>query len=141
MPTDLRRILDDYGKDAHAVAHLVDALRSGNSLALVGAGFSVRAGYPTWDGLVEKLNAEAQAVAAQRKARRSGPGQSLLELDVETWPEQAQRDVLWRAQKMRDHIGERRYRALMRRMFGARHKRDECLDIIAPEAPKAFRDN
>ncbi|HKH92303.1 MAG TPA: SIR2 family protein [Gemmatimonadaceae bacterium] len=131
MPTDLRQLLDDYGRDVHTIESLANTLRVGNALALVGAGFSVRAGYPTWNSLVESLKVEAEAGSARRKSRPSEPGQSLLELDMKTWPEQAQRDVLWRAQKMRDHIGERRYRALMRRTFTTPPKRDECLDIIA----------
>jgi hypothetical protein len=131
MATDLRRILNDSGRDIRAVEALSNTLRGGNALALVGAGLSVRAGYPTWASLLQHLQAEAVAVSAGRKARPSEPGQSVKELNLQSWPEQAQRDVLWRAQKMRDHIGERKYRALMRRTFKARPKRDECLDIIA----------
>jgi hypothetical protein len=84
-----------------------DALRAslqiGHSIAVIGAGISVRAGYPTWGQLLTLLGEETL---------RLDPG-----LDGTVAQLSRVQDVLWRAERYRSMLGEDRYSEFLRKTF------------------------
>jgi hypothetical protein len=78
-------------------------LTTGRSIAVIGAGISARAGYPSWGKLLTLL------------------GEEVLRLDPSTDGSVAQlsrvQDVLWRAERFRSMLGEDRYTEFLRKTF------------------------
>lgn len=72
-------------------------------LALVGAGVSVRAGFPTWGTLLDRLHESAME-------HRPMPPKVAQNLRL-------QPDMLWRAEEYREHLGEGAYFELLREWF------------------------
>jgi hypothetical protein len=56
-------------------AHLISEVRRGHCVAFVGAGFSMPAGFPSWDGLLRKMLEAAigggEAIAVGGRALQS----------------------------------------------------------------------
>lgn len=86
-----------------AIDELARAVASGTTLALLGAGASVPAGYPTWKGLLARM----AAIAGKRD--RLGPKyvQKLANLP----------DPLWQADEYRLRMGEAEYLRFVARTF------------------------
>jgi SIR2-like domain/prokaryotic YEATS domain len=98
------KFLDISSRNVKAFERLVDVIKD-HPLALVGAGMSVGAGYPTWDGLMESFH------------------NTILELpsppDAPKYIHQLARvtDPLWRAEEYRRLIGKVGYEALIWNTF------------------------
>jgi hypothetical protein len=88
--------------------------RGPKPIAMIGAGTSVRLGYPNWNGLLDRLDAEA--VAAVR--------------DQTPPPATDYPDMLWRAQEYRRRIGDARFGMVLREIFRPTGKIDACLDDL-----------
>ncbi len=101
MPT-LESILADR-PNRIAFEELGRALRrrGPRPIAMVGAGTSVRLGYPSWPGLLNRLDDEARAAA-----RDQAPP------PVRDYP-----DMLWRAQEYRRRIGDARFGGILHEIF------------------------
>lgn len=89
-----------------AIEELARAIATGTTIALLGAGASVPAGYPTWKGLLARMAAIAE------KRDRLGPKyvQKLANLP----------DPLWQADEYRLRMGETEYRRFVGRTFRPR---------------------
>lgn len=85
---------------------LFEALQKRETLLLVGAGSSVRVGYPTWPGLLKQM--EDRIVELQ-------PG-----LRAQVKALRAQDDALWKASQYRALLGANEYASLMRDLFKER---------------------
>jgi hypothetical protein len=94
----------DDAANQHALQCLVDAFQARPLIALIGSGSSVRAGYPTWPGLLDEFSVEARKLGAA----------SRLELDALA----KSKDMMWRAHEYRRRIGEEAYANFIRRIFG-----------------------
>ncbi|HJW94771.1 MAG TPA: SIR2 family protein [Thermoanaerobaculia bacterium] len=71
-------------------------------LALVGAGLSVPAGLPSWNALLDEMEAQLSMLdGAYKQALRDNA------------------DALWRAEEYRRYLGEQNYQSLLRNRFGA----------------------
>lgn len=96
-------LVDDKANKT-ACAALQAALKTEKALALVGAGSSVRVGYPSWGGLLERM------------------AEKIIELTPLAKPQVDalvhENDVLWRAEKYRDLLGINAYAELIRATFG-----------------------
>src|SRR5688572_18249576 len=95
--------LFDTVADSTAYQDLLGNVRGGNTLALVGAGFSQRVGYPSWDKL---LNEMADCLDAER-ARHGGNGHVHGTVTAtHPLPELLRRheDFLWRAEELRQRL-------------------------------------
>ncbi|MGK3969994.1 SIR2 family protein [Sorangium sp. So ce118] len=96
---------------------LVGAFRDPGVVGFVGAGSSMRAGYPSWVELLQLMEEELQEspFAAQIKGIRTIP------------------DLLWRAGRYRRELGEDRFNPLMRRLFGGGESRCNAFhqDLVA----------
>jgi len=82
---------------------LFDCVKAGRSIALVGAGISISAGYSSWNELLMQMEA---AVARTSPFYR----QALQSL-------RNSNDPLWRAQELRRQLGDDRYFGLLREIF------------------------
>ncbi|HEX8245583.1 MAG TPA: SIR2 family protein [Longimicrobium sp.] len=114
MPT-LESILADR-PNRIAFEELGRALRrrGPRPIAMVGAGTSVRLGYPSWPGLLNRLDDEARAAA-----RDQAPP------PVHDYP-----DMLWRAQEYRRRIGDARFGKILQEIFKPAGKADAVLDDL-----------
>ncbi|WP_437310655.1 SIR2 family protein [Sorangium sp. So ce388] len=81
---------------------LIDAFRDPGVIGFVGAGISMRAGYPSWTKLLELMEQELSA----------SPFASQI-TGVRTIP-----DLIWRAGRYRRELGDNRFNQLIRRLFG-----------------------
>ncbi len=88
--------------------------RGPRPIAMIGAGTSVRLGYPSWSGLLERLDAEALAAVRDQAPPPAGD-----------YP-----DMLWRAQEYRGRIGDARFGALLREIFRPTGRADAFLDDL-----------
>lgn len=96
-------LVDDAG-NRRALDELVEALRPGTALALVGAGSSARVGYPLWSGLLERM------------AARIVEDDPLAQPRIDALSAEA--DLLWKAEELRRMLGADRYAELIRSLFG-----------------------
>lgn len=87
-----------------AFEDLVEALRPGSALALVGAGSSARVGYPLWGGLLDRM---AAAILESDPTARA-------KIDALA----AEPDWLWRAEEYRRLLGPDGFEELVRTTFG-----------------------
>ncbi|HSN98169.1 MAG TPA: hypothetical protein VLS89_07720, partial [Candidatus Nanopelagicales bacterium] len=87
-----------------AFEELLEALRPGSALALVGAGSSARVGYPLWGGVLDRM------------------GRTIVENDpvAETKVEAlaTEPDLLWRAEEYRRLLGPDLFADFIRQTFG-----------------------
>ena len=88
--------------------HLRDAMRRVRPLALVGAGASAASGYPSWDGLLDLLDAELRRVAASGEVRLA-PKLSRVVRRLT--------DPAWQAEEFRTLLGKTRFDAFLRTVF------------------------
>jgi hypothetical protein len=88
--------------------------RGPRPIAMIGAGTSVRLGYPSWSALLERLDAEALAAV-----RDQAPP-----------PAADYPDMLWRAQEYRGRIGDARFGELLREIFKPSGRADGFLDDL-----------
>ena len=95
--------MEYQGANRQALRSLQGALNARRVVGLVGAGCSVRAGYPTWSELLEQMEKAIQL-------REPLLAEILSQLKKEG-------DVLWRAQEYRRLLGEG-YGSLLRETFG-----------------------
>ncbi|MGK4006947.1 AAA-like domain-containing protein [Sorangium sp. So ce1036] len=96
-------LMDDPG-NRRALDELVEALRPGAALALVGAGSSARVGYPLWTGLLDRM------------AARIVEDDPLAQPKIDALAAEA--DLLWKAEEYRRLLGADRYAELLRALFG-----------------------
>lgn len=97
--------------NAKAFAALLDALRAGGVMALVGAGSSARVGYPLWGKLLDLM---AGAIS------ESSP---LAKASVDALATEA--DALWRAEEYRRLLGDDAYASFIRNTFGPEEARSD----------------
>lgn len=88
--------------------------RGPRPIAMVGAGTSVRLGYPSWNGLLDRLDAAAVDAVRDQAAPSAAD-----------YP-----DMLWRAQEYRGRIGDARFGALLREIFKPTGRSDAFLDDL-----------
>ncbi len=121
--TKVADLLDTVA-DATAFQDLLGVVRARSALALVGAGFSQRVGYPSWDRL---LNEMADRLDTERA--RHGNGDVRAAVPV---PELLRRheDFLWRAEELRQRLDEEAYHDFLRARFAPRQEEDACLDML-----------
>ncbi|HEY0138180.1 MAG TPA: SIR2 family protein [Nannocystis sp.] len=81
---------------------LVETFRDPGVVGFIGAGCSIRAGYPSWPALLDKLE----------EALHDSPFKAQLD-GVRSIP-----DFLWRAGRYRRELGTERYNQLIRELFG-----------------------
>lgn len=116
----------DTTHDQHAFRQVSAAIQRHNALALVGAGMSARAGYPSWNALLSKMADRLEAHV--RQVAELG-GEALtrpLPAELRDHP-----DVLWRAEAVRDLLTEPPYLAFLREQFGDQEpKPDACMDAL-----------
>jgi hypothetical protein len=115
MATTLQSILADR-PNRIAFEELARSLRrrGPRPIAMVGAGTSVRLGYPGWGALLDRLDA-----AAREAVRDQAPP------PVDRYP-----DMLWRAQEYRRRLGDARFAAVLRDIFRPSGRTDALLDDI-----------
>lgn len=94
----------DTENNERAIRRLIQALQSGRALGFVGAGSSIRVGYPSWPELLEKM-------AVEVCLRCSNQDLSYLSKN---------NDMLWRAEQMRNLLGDDYY-PFIRREFDAKN--------------------
>lgn len=87
-----------------AYEELIEALRPGSALALVGAGSSVRVGYPLWGGLLDRMAATIVESDPMAKAKVDALA--------------SEPDWLWRAEEYRKMLGPDGFAELIRDTFG-----------------------
>jgi len=87
-----------------AYEELLEALRPGSALALVGAGSSVRVGYPLWGGLLDRMAATIVESDPMAKAKVDALA--------------SEPDWLWRAEEYRKMLGPDGFAELIRDTFG-----------------------
>jgi len=90
-------------ENGHAFDALLKALNENRPLALIGAGVSVRAGYPSWGRLLQRLHERAEKEADWTERERVG----LQEHD----------DLPWRAEIYQAQLGAERFQEFLRREF------------------------
>lgn len=114
----------DTEHDRAAFDRLSDTIASRNALALVGAGFSARAGYPQWNELLKRMTdlveEHARSVVSQGAATVRALPETLAKYD----------DVLWRAEELRDRLHDDRYFALIQSVFAEPPQQDDCIDML-----------
>ncbi|HEX2780835.1 MAG TPA: SIR2 family protein, partial [Gemmatimonadaceae bacterium] len=114
----------DTEHDRTAFERLAGCVAAGNALALVGAGFSARAGYPQWNELLQRMTdmveEHAKSVAPQGAATVRALPETLAKYD----------DVLWRAEELRDRLHDDRYFALIESVFEVAPEQDDCIDML-----------
>jgi hypothetical protein len=118
MPTTLDVLLADR-PNRIAFEELTRAMRrrGPKPIAMIGAGTSVRLGYPSWPGLLKRLDALAvNAVASPRQ--QAAPS-------VQDYP-----DMLWRAQEYRRRLGDARFGTELQEIFKPSGKTDDFLDDL-----------
>ena len=111
-------------KDVLAFENALRAVRTGRALALVGAGFSARVDYPSWEELVSQLAGEARAQSAQSSSSR-GAAVRHLNPAIDQFE-----DILWRAEEYRTAMREDRFGAFLSNKFGSNTKSDVCIDAV-----------
>ncbi|MGQ0714553.1 MAG: SIR2 family protein [Gemmatimonadaceae bacterium] len=111
-------------RDVEAFSHLATCVAGGKAVALVGAGFSARVGYPGWDSLLEAMEQRLSRVREKVDSTHKGTTQHL--------PSNLKRfdDVLWRGEEYRDRLGETEYFAMLTEAFGAAPGTDPVLDAL-----------
>jgi len=100
-----------------ALDRLRTAIQGGRVVALVGAGMSIRSGYPSWAGLITSMEAAILQYTPDYEKLVRAAGKVT--------------DPLWRVEVLRGYLGEDRYVALLRETFrpnGAQP--DNCLDTL-----------
>ncbi|RDJ20288.1 SIR2 family protein [Bosea caraganae] len=103
--------LSPFDNDEQYVS-LVDLMKRGRPLALVGAGASIPTGYPSWDQLLHQLNDELG------KGGSTAP--KLLSVLKEL------QDPAWQAEELYNSLGPERFDAFMGSTFGERR------DVVEP---------
>ncbi|MCC6558631.1 MAG: AAA-like domain-containing protein [Polyangiaceae bacterium] len=92
-----------------AFEELIEALRPGSALALVGAGSSARVGYPLWGKLLDRMAAQ------------------IVESDPQSQPKidalAAEGDMLWKAEEYRRMLGPDGFVEFIRDTFGPEEAR------------------
>lgn len=118
MPPTLDAILADR-PNRIAFEELCRAMRrrGPRPIAMVGAGTSVRLGYPSWPGLMDRLDALAASAVAS-PSQQAAPS-------VDKYP-----DMLWRAQEYRRRLGDARFGAELQEIFKPSGKADAFLDDL-----------
>jgi hypothetical protein len=124
--------LFDTVADSTAYQDLLTVLRGGNTLALVGAGFSQRVGYPSWDKLLNEM-ADCLDAERVRHGGHNGHGDSIGTVtDAHPLPELLRRheDFLWRAEELRQRLDEEAYHECLKARFAPSTQEDPCLDML-----------
>jgi hypothetical protein len=118
MPPTLDTILADRPNRV-AFEELCRAMRrrGPKPIAMVGAGTSVRLGYPSWPGLLNRLDALAVSAVAS-PSQQAAPS-------VKEYP-----DMLWRAQEYRRRLGDERFGTELQEIFKPSGKTDDFLDDL-----------
>ncbi len=88
--------------------------RGPKPIAMVGAGTSMRLGYPSWPGLLDRLDAEALAAVRDQ-----------VPPSAADYP-----DMLWRAQEYRRRMGEAHFGRVLQDIFKPSGKADQLLDDL-----------
>jgi hypothetical protein len=131
--TKVADLLDTVA-DANAFQDLLAVVRSRSALALVGAGFSQRVGYPSWDKLLNEMADRLDAERARHGGNtKNGNGNGNHPVTAaHPVPELLRRheDFLWRAEELRQRLDEEAYRDFLRERFAPRMEEDVCLDRL-----------
>jgi hypothetical protein len=118
------RELLDTEHDIQAFEHLAAAVKTRDALALVGAGFSARAGFPAWGDLLKRMEALIEKARVRVDAQTPGPTQrtprGLAEYE----------DILWRGEEYRSRLPAETYHSLLTETFGAAPRQDDCVDAL-----------
>jgi SIR2-like protein/pYEATS domain-containing protein involved in immunity len=111
-------------RDVDSFERLANCIKGGKTVALVGAGFSARVGYPGWDTLLERMEQRLSRVREKVDSTHRGTTQHL--------PTNLKRfdDILWRGEEYRDRLGEAEYFAMLAEAFGADPGTDPCVDAL-----------
>ena len=111
-------------RDVSAFERLASCVRLGKTVALVGAGFSARVGFPGWESLLERMEDRLSRVREKVDSTHRGSTQRL--------PATLRRfeDVLWRGEEYRERLGEAEYFAMLDEAFGIEPGADACLDAL-----------
>ena len=91
----------DSRQNTAARNNLATVIASERPLALVGAGLSMPAGFPTWSGLLDEIELQLPPLNDDYKEALHNEG-----------------DFLWRAEEYRHLIGDGPYQLLLRKRFG-----------------------
>jgi hypothetical protein len=110
-------------KDVFAFEKALAAIRTGRALALVGAGFSARLAYPSWEKLVSTMAEEAREQSALSSSR--GAAVRHLNPAIDQFD-----DILWRAEEYRMAMREERFGRFLANIFGTSDKTDFCVDAV-----------
>ncbi|HKP93182.1 MAG TPA: SIR2 family protein, partial [Chthoniobacterales bacterium] len=89
----------------HGFAELSKLLKSGRAVALIGAGVSARANYPTWSELLAKFEKRLSDRGAWQEGEREFV--------------ERERDPLWRAQEYRARLPAKDFNSIVRKTFVA----------------------
>ena len=111
-------------RDVESFGRLANCIRGGKAVALVGAGFSARVGYPGWDTLLEGMEQRLSRVREKVDSTHRGTTQQL--------PPNLKRfdDILWRGEEYRERLGEAEYFAMLTEAFERDPGTDPCLDAL-----------
>ena len=122
--------LFDTVADSNAYQDLLGVVRGGNTLALVGAGFSQRVGYPSWDKLLNEMADRLDAERARHDGRDQHAHSSITA--AHPLPELLRRheDFLWRAEELRQRLDEEVYEDFLKTRFAPSTQTDPCLDML-----------
>src|SRR4051812_37056484 len=92
-------------KNSIAIARFVKVMRKSPPLAIVGAGVSVAAGYPTWNKLLDEIHQKLVELPIAESPKY------LLQLKRMTY------DTLWRCEEYRRLLGETGFRSVLWETF------------------------
>lgn len=102
--------IEQFGPDnAAAYTRLVETLATRNAIGVVGAGLSVRLGYPTWDQLMAKLREHAILYAPEEAARLKSLADELGD------------DPLVEADQLKAVLGSANYEGFLKDTFAPRN--------------------
>jgi hypothetical protein len=129
---DVERVLGNNEKDVQAFDDLVTVVRGKRALALVGAGMSVRAGFPSWNELMTRLGTRLER---ETEARTRAPDQKPRGGNEEALPPDFRDDFTWQGEVLRtrlEQINSGAYGDELNKTFALNGREpDECSRLLA----------